>query len=236
MPLEPAPDHARVDIAAQAQLQPESAAAAGPGPARGDDFAADGVADVDDVAEAVGPPRSQQHEQLGVGRAGLGLGEVKRDAQPGDAPRGLERGLQRLDPAARRVAAQVDADDAGAGLEPRRGEGDDVGGLGGGVAAVDGEDEAGVHAGVGAGGALVFGDGGQDGVDVVGLGDGGAGQGARGGAKLEIDDAVGGEGLEDGEGGVPEGGEVVDEVVDVGGEEGKEAGARCGVSEQVGRA
>lgn len=231
MALEATSDHARVDIAAEAQLQPK-AAAAGPGPARSDDLAADGVADVDDVAEAVGPPRAQQHEQLGVGRAGLGLGEVQGDAErrARAVSRAVEGGLQGLDAAARGVAAQVDADDA-AGAEPR-GERDGLGGLGGGVAAVDGEDETRVHAGAG-GGALVVGDGGQDGVDVVGLGKGGAGQGARGGAQLEVDDAVGGEGPEDGEGGVPEGGEVVDEVVDVGREEGEEAGHGRDVGEQA---
>lgn len=220
MALEAAPNHARVDIAAQAQLQPETAAAVAvvgsePRPARGNDLTADGVADVDDVAEAVGPPLAQQHEQFGVGRAGLGLGEVQGDAQrrggagAGRLPGARERRLQGLDAAARGIAAQVDADDA-AGLEAG-GEGDGLGGLGGGVAAVDGEDEAGVHAGaagaaVRGGRALVLGDGGQDGVDVVGLGEAGARQGARGGAQLEVDDAVSGEGAEDGEGGVPEGG------------------------------
>ena len=40
-------------------------------------------------------------------------------------------------------------------------------------------------------------DGGEDGLDVGGFG----GEGARGGAQLEVDYAVGGEILEDGEGG-----------------------------------
>lgn len=48
--------------------------------------------------------------------------------------------------------------------------------------------------------------------------------GARSGAQLEVDNAIGGEVREDGEGGVAEGPDVGDEVVDVGGEEGKEAG------------
>lgn len=73
-------------------------------------------------------------------------------------------------------------------------------------------------------------DGVQDGGDVVGFRR--RREGARRGAELEVDDAVGGEVAEDGEGGVPEGGEVVDEVVDVGGEEGEEAG-EGGVSREV---
>lgn len=48
--------------------------------------------------------------------------------------------------------------------------------------------------------------------------------GARSGAQLEVDNAVGGEVREDGEGGVAEGPDVGDEVVDVGGKEGEEAG------------
>lgn len=54
------------------------------------------------------------------------------------------------------------------------------------------------------------------------LGDVGGRDGAGCGAEFEVDDAVGLEVAEDGEGGVTEGGEVGDEGVDVGGEEGEE--------------
>lgn len=235
MALEPTRHHASVHVAAQAELQPQAPA---PRRARRDDLAAHGVGDVDDMAETVGPPRAQEHEELGVRGAGLGLGEVEGDAKVGGGrgagaatrggggggqgmpePRGLlEGGLETLDAAAGRVATEVYADDA-AGVEPR-GEGDGVGGGGGVVAAVDGEDEAGVHTwwcagqcgvGGGVGGlALVVGDGVEDGGDVALPVEAGAGEGARGGAQLEVDDTVGGEGAEDGEGGVAEGGEVVD--------------------------
>lgn len=50
------------------------------------------------------------------------------------------------------------------------------------------------------------------------------GEGARGGAQLEVDDAVGGEVVEDGEGRRGERRGVVDEVVDVRGEDGEEGG------------
>lgn len=136
MGLEPAADHAGVHVTAQAQLQAQA-------PGVRDDLAPDALADVDDVADAVGPPRAQEHYQLGVGAAGLGLGEVQRDPEPvgdpGAPPRLLKGRLQGLDAAARRVPAQVHAHDAlvlqGAG------EADHLSGLGGGVAPVDGEDE-----------------------------------------------------------------------------------------------
>ena len=70
---------------------------------------------------------------------------------------------------------------------------------------------------------LVLGDGVEDGLDIVCGGHAGGRHGAGRGAQLEVDDAVGGEGAEDGEGGVAEGGGRVDQVVDVGGEEGEEA-------------
>lgn len=124
------------------------------------------------------------------------------------------------------------------------GEGEGGEGGGGGGAAVDlmrpgglvcgwrtgkggryGEDEVRSH-GEGDGGGFVVADGGEDGGD-VGFG---GGEGARGGAEFEVDDAVGGEGAEDGEGGGGEGGGVVDEVVDVRGEDGEEGGeVVCGV-------
>ena len=47
--------------------------------------------------------------------------------------------------------------------------------------------------------------------------------GTGGGAELEVGDAVFGEVLEDGEGGVFDAGNCGDEFVDVGGEEGEEA-------------
>ena len=50
--------------------------------------------------------------------------------------------------------------------------------------------------------ALILGDGVEDGLHVAGLGQARGGHGARGGAQLEVDDAVGGKVAEHGEGGV----------------------------------
>lgn len=99
------------------------------------------------------------------------------------------------------------------------GEADDGKGGGQVVAAVDGEDEVGLH-GVGRveGGHAV-----QDGADVVVCGNVGRRDGPRGGAQLEIDDAVGEEVLEDGGGGVGEGRAVIAEGVDIAREQGEEA-------------
>lgn len=74
--------------------------------------------------------------------------------------------------------------------------------------------------------SFILPDGSEDGADVGFRG----GEGARGGAQLEVDDAVGGEVAEDGEGRGGEGRGVVDEVVDVGREDGEEGGeVVCGV-------
>lgn len=78
-----------------------------------------------------------------------------------------------------RVAAEIDADHA-LGAESAV-EGDDLLGLGEGVSAVDGEDELGSQAGVG---GFEEADGGEDGIDVGLLGDGGGGDGAGRGAEF----------------------------------------------------
>lgn len=105
MRLKPTADHPGVDVTAQAQLQAQA-------PRVPDDLLLDPIADVYHVADAVGLPPRQEHQQLLVGAAGLGLGKVQRDAQPGDRARLLEGGLQGLDAAPGRVPAQVDAHDA----------------------------------------------------------------------------------------------------------------------------
>lgn len=215
MPLKPTTDHPSTHITTQAELQPQPA-----GVRR--DLPLHGIAEVDDVADAARFPLAQHHEQLLIGPARLGLAKVQRYPQPGDGVGGLERGLQRPDAAPERVAAQVDADDA-LGMEPA-GQVHDLCCLLGGVAAVHGEDQAGVEPGRGraSGGLLELADGRQDGLDVARLGQAGLWQGARRGPQLEVDDAVCGEVVEHGEGCVAQGGEVVYEVVDVGGEEGEE--------------
>lgn len=74
--------------------------------------------------------------------------------------------------------------------------------------------------------SFILPDGSEDGGDVGFRG----GEGARGGAQLEVDDAVGSEVAEDGEGRGGEGRGVVDEVVDEGREDGEEGGeVVCGV-------
>lgn len=231
MRLKPAAYHPGVDVAAEAQLQPQA-------PGVPDDLPLDPVADVYDVADAGGPPAPQEHQQLLVGAARLGLGEVQRDPQPGAAApllrrlrfrpaRLLERRLQGRDAAPRRVPAQVDAHDAPGALLEGAGQADDLEGLARGVAPVDREDEPRVE-GRARGGGLEGADDVQDGGDVALLGEAGPGQRPRRRAQLEVDDAVPREVAEDGEGGVLEGREVVDEVVDVGGEEGEEAWKRRG--------
>ena len=52
--------------------------------------------------------------------------------------------------------------------------------------------------------------------DVAVLSDGGGGNGARGGAEFEVDDAVGVKGIEDRESGVREGRKGGEEAVDIG--------------------
>lgn len=140
MRLKAPADHPGVDVTAQAQLQPQTF------PGVPDDLPLDPVADVYHVADAVGPPPPQEHQQLLVGAARLGLGEVQRDAQArGEPPRGLERRLQDLNSAPRRVPAQVDAHDAAALEGP--GQLHDLQGLLRRVAPVDREDEVGVEGG-----------------------------------------------------------------------------------------
>lgn len=86
--------------------------------------------------------------------------------------------------------------------------------------AVNGEEEGRTHRGMS---GVEGGDAGENGADVIFCGQVGEGDGARGGAELEVDDAVGVEGLEDRSGGVGEGGDIIAEGVDVLGEEGEEA-------------
>lgn len=71
--------------------------------------------------------------------------------------------------------------------------------------------------------ALVLGDGVEDRLDVGGLGQAGGGHGARRGAQLEVDDAVGGEVAQHRERRVAQRRRVVDQAVDVGREEREEA-------------
>lgn len=87
------------------------------------------------------------------------------------------------------------------------------------MAAVDREDEPGVQGGVVVG--LEGGDGVQQDRDVLVGGE--MGRGARGGAQLEVDDAVVGEVAENRGGGVADRGRVGEEVVDVAAKEGEEA-------------
>ena len=61
----------------------------------------------------------------------------------------------------------------------------------------------------------MLGDGVEDGLDVVCLGQARGGHGAGRGAQLEVDDAVSGKIAEDRERGVAQGSGVVDEVIDV---------------------
>ena len=73
-------------------------------------------------------------------------------------------------------------------------------------------------------GSLKGGDGVENRLDVLGLGEAGLGHGTGRGAQLEVDDAIVGKVAEDGEGRVGERPGVVDEAVDVLGEEGEESG------------
>lgn len=220
--LEPARDHARVDVAAEAQLEPD------PAPR---DLPLDVLAEVDDVAQPPRRPRQDLRELPGAAGA-LGLAEVDRDAQP-EPPRlgeGVPEDGHVLLPRhavapGRRVATQIDADDAA--VAELRGQADRLAGLGRGVPAVDGEDEARAHGPRRARRArgLEGGDGGEDGGHVDrGRLRGGRGQGARGGAQLEVGHAVCVEVLEHREGRRAERLRVGDEVVDVGREEGEEPG------------
>lgn len=215
MRLKPTTYHPSIDITAQAELQPQA-------PGVSDNLPLHTLADVYHMADPVGPPGAQQHEQLLVGAARLGLGEVQRDAQPGGrGPRPLEGGLQGLYAAPGGIAAQVDPHDATV-LE---GDGQ-VGGLQGlwqRVAPVDRDDESGVEGGGGILGGLELADHVQDGCDVARLGEVGPRQCPWCRAQLHVDDAVPCEVPEHGEGCVSQGLEVVDEMVDVRGEQGKEA-------------
>jgi hypothetical protein len=191
-------DHLRVHIAAQAELQSQLPP---------HNLLLHRSRYVDHVADAVRLVREQRPE-LAVGGRLRGLGEMDGALQAvgaGFAEGGREEG----DVPGARVAAEVDAHDTASAV--LAGELDDGERGGEVVAAVDGEDEVGLH-GVGGveGGYAV-----QDGLDVVVLGYVGRGDSPRSGAQLEIDDAVGVEVLEDGGGGVGEGGAVIAEVVDV---------------------
>ncbi len=61
----------------------------------------------------------------------------------------------------------------------------------------------------------MLGDGVEDDLHVVCLGQTRGGHGAGRGAQLEVDDAVGGKVAEDGERGVAQGGGIIDEIIDV---------------------
>lgn len=103
MPLKPAPHHPRLHIAAQAQLKTQAPL--------GNDLPRRIILP-DDVPQPVGLPR-QQRVELRPRPAGLGLGEVHRDAQP-LRPGPLEDGREEGDLAAGAgggVATQVDARD-----------------------------------------------------------------------------------------------------------------------------
>lgn len=143
MALEPARHHARVDVAAETQLEPDAALG---------DFPLHVVAKVDHVAQSPRRPRQDLGELYGVAGA-LCLAKVDRDAEAegsGFGEGGAEDGdvfrvavvLASVD-AGGRVAAEVYADDAP--VAEGGCEADCFVGLGWGVAAVDGEDEAGTH-------------------------------------------------------------------------------------------
>ncbi len=226
MALEAAAHHARLHVAAQAQLEAQPA----PGnlPPRL-------LVLPDDVAQPPRPP-IQQDVQLGARPAGLRLGEMHRQAQPVGGPRRrAENGREDGDlsvGARGRVAAEVEGDDACAGVgsvvvgrrfgaQPRRQREDRLRGREV-VPPVDRQDEAHVH------GVPVEGLPRAHGVEQqpdVRLG-GDPGRGARRGAQLEVDDAVGEEVVEDGRDGVADRLLVRQEVVDVAAEEREEAARR----------
>lgn len=163
----------------------------------------------------------QQRPQLVLRRQPRRLRKVDRCFQALCA-RGAERTREDRDVAYARVAAEINANDAlGTVL---RGEGDDIECRGGGGAAVDGEDQVRFH---GRGGGVGGGDAGEDQLGVLLGGEVRGGDGARGGAELEVDDAVCAEGVQHGGRGVGDGCGVGDEAVDVAREEGEESGEWC---------
>lgn len=217
MALEPARHHTRVDVAAETQLEPDTALG---------DFPLHVFAEVDHVAQPARRPRQDLGELRRVAGA-LCLAKVDRDAEaegPGFGEGGAKDGdgfrvvvvLARGVDAGGRVAAEIYADDAP--VAEGGCEADCFVGLGWGVAAVDGEDEAGAH-GVWVIPVRCFESvyRGEDGGNVDGRRFGGRrGEGARGGAEFEVGYAVCVEVLQDGECCFAKGVDVGDEVVNVG--------------------
>lgn len=191
MTFEPARDHFRMDITAQTQLQSQPTGML-------PNLRLHTLTGVNHMSNTLWFPLPQHHQQLLVRPASLRLRKVQRNAHPRTpAPGFLERGLQRLDPGARRVSAEVDADDAVV-LE-LGGELHDLHCFGERVAAVDGQDEFCAEPVIG---RLELGYGGEDRGHVVCFGKAGLGQCSGCCAQLEVNHAIGGEVPQDGEGGV----------------------------------